>query len=609
MGCDVSRNDQHMQIENLAVADSVFASPLDSLEWLINRGTDEQKMDAMIELNNKYRSTHRDVVFKYAKKEFTIREKGDDWKWKGVTAQILGDLYFESGKTDSCLLYFNQSLSFYEKSGDEESVAFLQKRVSIPLLNMLEYDQAIDHLLKALDYYEKNNKPNSLLETYNKIALVYETMGNIDKQEEYLLKSFDLSKKEDVQKNDLGIMLINLALLKRQQKEYDKAEEFGKQAIEVFRQAGKGYERLLALSLQRMYFILMSSQRPEHVKEYLDEAITVANKLQNRPVIKDILLARASYYLNVAKDYPAAFAEAKKAEAFVDSTNLLDLEFLYYELARSAVGARNKEEGFKYLESYYKANNKKQNKVLAEKSSEMEVKYETEKKQLEIEKQQLIIGRQNAQRNLLASGVVLSILILFLLWYLLHLRSRRNLALTERNDALLEMNATKDKFFSIISHDLKNPAIAQRDAIQMLANNGRSWSVDALTEYYSHLLKSADSQVELLYNLLNWAQVQTGRISYTPVEFNLSTRLRTDLSLIGKMAENKGITFTVEMPDDALITGDPNMLITIIRNLLTNAVKFTSAPGEVSLTIKPVAPFGSAQGAESKGPSAIPAWG
>ena len=224
----------------------------------------------------------------------------------------------------------------------------------------------------------------------------------------------------------------------------------------------------------------------------------------------------------------------------------------------------------------------------------MEVKYETEKKEHEIERQQRLISRQNMERGLLAGGVALCVVFLMLLWYMLSLRSRRNRALAERNtalsersDTLAEMNATKDKFFSIISHDMKNPAIAQRDALQLLVKNARLWNADTLAEYYDGLLKSADGQVELIYNLLGWAQLQTGRMTCTPSTFNLAARLRSDIALIRAIAVKKDVTLVVRIPEDVDITGDGNMLAAVVRNLLSNAVKFTPQGGQVTLEVTP----------------------
>ncbi len=210
---------------------------------------------------------------------------------------------------------------------------------------------------------------------------------------------------------------------------------------------------------------------------------------------------------------------------------------------------------------------------------EMHAKYETAEKELEISSQALVISRQKAQQRFLIMILALSAVILVLLWYFLRLRSRhvRELA---------ELNATKDKFFSIISHDLKNPAIAQRNALQALLEHSGKLDMESLESYYTELLKSADSQVELLYNLLNWAQVQTGRMPFHPVQFDLVAALKPDLVLAKNMAEQKGIQFEMILPDTALVTGDKNMLCTVIRNLLTNAVKFTATGGSVQLLIE-----------------------
>jgi signal transduction histidine kinase len=211
----------------------------------------------------------------------------------------------------------------------------------------------------------------------------------------------------------------------------------------------------------------------------------------------------------------------------------------------------------------------------------MEAKYESAKKELEIERQQTIIEKQKMQHGLFVGCVVFCFIFIVLLWSMLRLRTRRNRVLSE-------MNATKDKFFSIISHDLKNPALAQRDALEMLLENAELWSAETLQKYYHGLLKSANSQVDLLYNLLNWAQVQTGRMPFHPVQFDLIAELRrTNLPLLHDMANRKGIAFITEIPDAALIIGDINMLTTVVRNLLTNALKFTNTGGTVTLTISP----------------------
>jgi signal transduction histidine kinase len=169
-------------------------------------------------------------------------------------------------------------------------------------------------------------------------------------------------------------------------------------------------------------------------------------------------------------------------------------------------------------------------------------------------------------------------LLLSLLAYIVVLRNRRNRTLTE-------MNALKDKFFSIISHDLKNPAVAQRDSLQILVDNANQLAPHTLADYYQKLLKSANGLVDLLKNLLNWAQLQTEREIYHPITFNFVAALQPDLDVIKNMAEHKNIAFEALLPPTALITADEKMFVTVVRNLLTNAVKFTPEEGKVTLEV------------------------
>ena len=187
----------------------------------------------------------------------------------------------------------------------------------------------------------------------------------------------------------------------------------------------------------------------------------------------------------------------------------------------------------------------------------------------------------NRQLILFSSVLIGSVLIVLLVLAVLLIRLQRR-----RNRELHEMNATKDKFFSIISHDLKNPALAQRNALQALVNDAAELDAESLSHYYAMLLKSADAQVELLYNLLDWARVQTGRIPFTPVTFSLSRVVEDEVSLMHMPIESKSIHLTVDVSDDLCANADRNMVATVLRNLLTNAIKFSHPEGRIAISAR-----------------------
>ena len=178
----------------------------------------------------------------------------------------------------------------------------------------------------------------------------------------------------------------------------------------------------------------------------------------------------------------------------------------------------------------------------------------------------------------LIGGLVLSGLIFSMLAMIVVQRTRRN-------RQLAEMNTIKDKFFSIISHDLKNPVVTQHSTLQLLANNPDQWDANTLSNYFNLMLKSSDNLMNLLKNLLDWSLIQRGRKNYNPAIFNLVAALQPDINIIKSMAEHKNITFETPTTKTAIVTADQNMLKTVIRNLLANAVKFTAPGGTVTLDI------------------------
>ena len=213
---------------------------------------------------------------------------------------------------------------------------------------------------------------------------------------------------------------------------------------------------------------------------------------------------------------------------------------------------------------------------------EIEVKYDVQQKELEIARKQITIDKQQKRQLIFMGGLIAAGVLLSLCAYIIILRTRRN-------RELVEMNAIKDKFFSIVSHDLKNPAIAQRDSLQLLTENADKLDAKTVSAYYHQLLKSADGLVDLLKNLLNWALIQTGRHIYQPSPMNLVGALRSDIEVTKSMAARKEVVFEVTTPPSAIINADENMMVTIVRNLLANAVKFTAKGGEVTLDISPSA--------------------
>ena len=153
--------------------------------------------------------------------------------------------------------------------------------------------------------------------------------------------------------------------------------------------------------------------------------------------------------------------------------------------------------------------------------------------------------------------------------------------LNEANARLAELNATKDRFFSIIAHDLRSPFNAIVGFSSLLAEQVREQDYEGIGEYAAMIEESSQRALTLLLNLLEWSRSQTGRSQFAPAELSVKKLLDDCVALVRDTARQKNIVVVAEAPADGRLYGDEAMLATVLRNLLANAVKFTPAGGYV----------------------------
>ncbi|RJP72765.1 MAG: PAS domain S-box protein [Ignavibacteriales bacterium] len=167
-------------------------------------------------------------------------------------------------------------------------------------------------------------------------------------------------------------------------------------------------------------------------------------------------------------------------------------------------------------------------------------------------------------------------------------RKRNNDAITRYAEEMKELNQTKDKFFSILAHDLKSPFAGIIGYLQILLEDYYSLSEEEKYTFIKSIDELSHNVFSLLENLLEWSRIQTGRMSFKPTLFNLLEELDMTISIIRETAKNKNITLDCFIDNKINVNADKNMMYTIIRNLLSNAIKFTNPSGKVTITVNEV---------------------
>jgi signal transduction histidine kinase len=154
----------------------------------------------------------------------------------------------------------------------------------------------------------------------------------------------------------------------------------------------------------------------------------------------------------------------------------------------------------------------------------------------------------------------------------------------KQRDDLKELNAAKDKFFSIIAHDLKNPFSVLLSVTEALSESFKDLNEDEKNISIQRINKSANQLFSLLENLLQWSMSQTGRTKYVPEKMDLGTVVASNVSLLKMNAESKKVKLTSDIKEKTYVYADVDMIKTVVRNLLSNAIKFNKAGGKVKVT-------------------------
>lgn len=150
-----------------------------------------------------------------------------------------------------------------------------------------------------------------------------------------------------------------------------------------------------------------------------------------------------------------------------------------------------------------------------------------------------------------------------------------------KNAQLQKSLAERDRFMSIIAHDLKSPLSGFLGSARIMAEDIHSLTPDELQHVSSEMHKSAENLYTLLENLLTWARMQKGDVDFEPVEMDMQEVIRQNIELARGFSPGKNISIESRVPRGLSVYGDKNMLGTVLRNLLANAVKYTPAGGSV----------------------------
>lgn len=494
----------------------------------------------------------------------------DDVEQRSYLYLKLAKLFYPDN-CDSLLFYTSKATAEKNLPQDILAEANILKGMGYYILG--SYDKVIEVETKALDYFQKKKDMKKVAMLYNDLGVDLAALDKNMLAVEYHWKSVGIATSigDSVR---IGKNYINIAVAYEESMHLDSALLYSEKAIEIF--SLLKHSRLLAMSYNRKAYTLYRMQR-------YDEATRLnLYVLDNFPTLNK--WEEGFTYLGLAQNYLAIGAIGdcihnglKGYTIAKELKGMWDLKQLAKTLSEAYASQEDYENAYQYYVEYkalsdtlFNENSERRINSLLLKQKDLENTQLAQENRLKEEA--LVI--KNQQILLVLSGLGF-IIILFILQY------RNSKRLSVLNNRLNELNATKDKFFSIIAHDLRSPFHAMTDFLKVFREGVSDWSEQELREFSGLMLSSTNNVYKLLENLLEWASLQTNSISFNPQEFSINELIEENSTILNQIAKKKQIALKHSDTENTKVYADRNMVGTILRNLTNNALKFTDKGGEV----------------------------
>ncbi len=499
--------------------------------------------------------------------------------------------------------YGTKALKIYVERKNILKQCNVLNKLGINKRNLGEYSAALDDFYKTLSIAESPLCNLEIAYANNNIADIYSRLEKYDKALEFTDKAFPLFQSID---NKKGIA-YNLNLkgsIYESKKDWKNALNYYKLGLE-FRLKIKDISGA-ATSLVHIGDCCLELNLPDSALVYYKKGIEYYDKagftnygtsyisLGKYHAAKKNYM-KSIYYLEEA----ISKAQVMKSPMNIQKANEV-LHSVYYELKKYKKAYETQTLARIGDESLRRSDYIKKITTL-----ELNYAFEQQAKQNEIDvlKKKALYESHIFKQQLLSYGLVILLFVISIITFFVFRNykytaktnlllkeyneeiSRQKIAIQTQNEQLQELNATKDKFFGIIAHDLRNPFNGILGISELLVSSWQSFTYEEKVPMVKMIRDSSQHAYNLLENLLEWSKAQTGKIDFHPEDFMFDKLLNEVVSLLENLSNQKNITINCQIDKNLKVFADQNMINTILRNLITNAIKFTDTNGEINVKV------------------------
>lgn len=513
-------------------------------------------------------SYSREVSFDSLKRIFETKGPND------VDLEVLRKLSFHSNSADSTLFYATIYLNRAKQQGSLEHEGAAHGNIGNAYRLKGEYPKAVDHYVKSLEIAEGVGNQLGVATVMSTLGDIYSLTNNHTNSVFYYKEAIQRSRllNDSIR---LATILINLGDEYYNSENLDSALIYFNEAEVIFKNLNHSIG--IAYAQGNIGLVYAEQGRPEEAEYNIQEAVDILEELEDYYGISVYLTYMADIYEEkneISSALKYASRSLRLACIYGLKEQIRDASLKLSELFEIQ---QNIDSAYHYHKQYVAFRDSINNEETIQKIADLRTEYEVGQKQAEVN---VLTAQQKTERVIMAAIALLAVvlLILGLIVYKYYKQKSRTSRELER------LNQTKDKFFSIISHDLRGPVSSFMGISRMIKFLVEAKETEQLLEIADDIDDSVERLSSLLDNLLNWAMQQQGHFPNVPEKVSLNELAEDLVKTLNTMAQGKHINLKAEILESIHLWVDRNTTMTILRNLVNNALKFTPEGGEVVIT-------------------------
>jgi signal transduction histidine kinase len=508
-----------------------------------------------------------------------------------------GRIYEKQRITDRSLFYYRKAYDGFIKLEDQEEIGNCARILGDKYYELADFSEAYYFYMHSLNASEQIHDRMKIALMQNNLGIVAHEMGKLDEAEKHYQQAYEIY-------TELGTLadrcrsLNNIGLILYDRKAYDSALIYFNRAIDLLTPVppdSTTEQYILSGVYNNIALAYSDLGEYEKALTYLRSGLSLARRIQDLYNIGSVYINLGSIFGKLNRQDSALYYLHRSLRIAKDNGfRHLELE-AYNELSQLHAATGNYASAYNWMLRYDTVYKELFNERQSEQIARLRARYEQEIKDREIEQLHSESQVQRMLNKVFIVFIVVIIILVIIITVNLRAKKQSNLMLAQRNQEissaniklsesekeLQTLNTSKDRIFTVVAHDLRNPVAAVTGFSELLYENFEQFSAETQKEYLLQIVQGTQRIQNLLENLLIWARSQMKAIKYEPEIVNMKNLVGECVKELKANLDHKKVSIQENMDRACQVFADRAMIHTVFRNLIMNAIKFSFPGGKI----------------------------